>query len=81
MTNTLIAPGRLSPDDVLRSVSNGLLVKKMGGGQVNTVTGDFVFDVQEGYLIQNGSAGDPVRGASLIGNGPAGPVINRYGCF
>jgi len=70
MSNTLIASGRLSPDDVLRSVSSGLLVKKMGGGQVNTVTGDFVFDVQEGYLIQNGSPGDPVRGASLIGNGP-----------
>lgn len=71
MTNTMIAPGTLSPDDVLRSVSRGLLVKKMGGGQVNTVTGDFVFDVQEGYIIENGEPADPVRGAMLVGNGPA----------
>jgi TldD protein len=42
----------------------------MGGGQVNTVSGDFVFDVQEGYLIENGRVGDLVRGATLIGNGP-----------
>ena len=71
MTNTLIAPGELSPDEVLRSVSNGLFVKKMGGGQVNTVTGDFVFEVQEGYIIENGSAAEPVKGATLTGNGPS----------
>ncbi len=71
MTNTLIAPGKLSPDEVLGSVSSGLLVKKMGGGQVNTVTGDFVFEVQEGYIIENGSATDPVKGATLTGNGPS----------
>jgi TldD protein len=70
MTNTMIAQGPLSPDEVIRSVSGGLLVKKMGGGQVNTVTGDFVFEVQEGYLIENGRIGEPVRGATLIGNGP-----------
>lgn len=71
MTNTMIAPGTLSPDDVLRSVPKGLLVKKMGGGQVNTVTGDFVFDVQEGYLIEDGEQAEPLRGATLVGNGPA----------
>ncbi|MGO9379048.1 MAG: TldD/PmbA family protein [Dissulfurispiraceae bacterium] len=70
MTNTFIAPGQDSPDEVIRSVKRGLLVKKMGGGQVNTVTGDFVFDVQEGYLIEDGQAGDLVRGATLIGSGP-----------
>ena len=70
MTNTLIAPGNSDPEEVIRSVTNGLLVKKMGGGQVNTVTGDFVFEVQEGYLIENGSISEPVRGATLIGNGP-----------
>lgn len=70
MTNTFIAPGSHSPDEVIRSVPRGLLVKKMGGGQVNTVTGDFVFDVQEGYLIENGSILEPVRGATLVGNGP-----------
>jgi TldD protein len=70
MTNTFIAPGKLSSDEIIRSVPNGLFVKKMGGGQVNTVTGDFVFEVQEGYILENGSIGEIVRGATLIGNGP-----------
>ncbi len=70
MTNTYIAPGSLTPDEVIRSVQQGLFVKKMGGGQVNTITGDFVFEVQEGYLIENGAIADAVRGATLIGNGP-----------
>ncbi|MFA5353299.1 MAG: TldD/PmbA family protein [Thermodesulfovibrionales bacterium] len=70
MTNTFIAPGTVDPAEVVRSVDKGLLVRKMGGGQVNTVTGDFVFEVQEGYLIENGEVGEPVRGATLIGSGP-----------
>ncbi|MCE5195219.1 MAG: TldD/PmbA family protein [Nitrospiraceae bacterium] len=70
MTNTFIAPGKSDPEDILKSTSKGLLVKKMGGGQVNTVNGDFVFDVQEGYVIENGMIGEPVRGATLTGNGP-----------
>ncbi|RQW89291.1 MAG: TldD/PmbA family protein [Geobacter sp.] len=70
MTNTLIAPGESSPEGIVKEVSQGLFVKKMGGGQVNTVTGDFVFEVSEGYLIQNGTIGEPVRGATLTGNGP-----------
>lgn len=70
MTNTFIAPGNSSPDEIIKSVHKGLFVKKMGGGQVNTVTGDFVFEVQEGYIIENGDIGEPVRGATLIGNGP-----------
>ncbi|MCL4458030.1 MAG: TldD/PmbA family protein [Nitrospirae bacterium] len=70
MTNTFISPGTSSPEDVIKSVHRGLLVKKMGGGQVNTVTGDFVFDVQEGYLISNGGVSELVRGATLIGSGP-----------
>jgi TldD protein len=57
-----------------------LLVKKMGGGQVNTTTGDFVFDVAEGYLIQDGQITAPVRGATLSGNGPEVlKVISRIG--
>jgi TldD protein len=71
MTNTFIAGGSMSAGDILGSLDKGLLVEKMGGGQVNTVTGDFVFDVQEGYLIENGKIGDPVRGATLTGNGPS----------
>lgn len=70
MTNTLIAPGQDDPDEIVNSTSRGLLVRKMGGGQVNTTNGDFVFDVQEGYLIENGQIGVPVRGATLTGNGP-----------
>lgn len=70
MTNTFIAPGESMPEDVLKSVTEGIFVKKMGGGQVNTVNGDFVFDVQEGYIIENGVIGEPVRGATLTGSGP-----------
>ena len=70
MTNTFIAEGKHSPEQIILSLDKGLLVEKMGGGQVNTVTGDFVFDVQEGYLIENGKKGEPVRGATLTGNGP-----------
>ena len=70
MTNTLIAPGSTPPDEIVKSVSKGLFVKKMGGGQVNTVTGDFMFEVSEGYMIENGAVCEPVRGATLTGNGP-----------
>jgi TldD protein len=70
MSNTLILPGKMSPETIVRSVEKGLFVKKMGGGQVNTVNGDFVFEVSEGYLIEKGSVGEPVRGAILTGNGP-----------
>ncbi|MDD1683177.1 MAG: TldD/PmbA family protein, partial [Methanoregula sp.] len=70
MTNTMIIPGKSDPDEIVKTTPNGLFVKKMGGGQVNTVNGDFVFEVSEGYLIENGSIGEPVRGATLTGNGP-----------
>ena len=50
--------------------TEGLYVKKMGGGQVNTATGDFVFEVEEGYRIQNGNIKGMVKGANLLGNGP-----------
>ena len=70
MTNTMIVPGTVNPGDILRSTPYGLYVKKMGGGQVNTVNGDFVFEVSEGYRIENGTIGEPVRGATLTGNGP-----------
>ncbi len=70
MTNTIIAPGKETPNDIVRMVETGLYVKKMGGGQVNPVTGDFVFEVSEGYLIERGQIGEAIRGATLIGNGP-----------
>jgi TldD protein len=70
MSNTLIVPGDEDPETILRNTPEGIVVKKMGGGQVNTVNGDFVFEVSEGYVIQNGQLGDPIRGATLTGNGP-----------
>ncbi len=70
MSNTMVLPGESKPEEILRSVEEGILVTKMGGGQVNTVNGDFVFEVSEGYLIEKGNVAEPVRGAILIGNGP-----------
>ncbi|MDD3889514.1 MAG: TldD/PmbA family protein [Syntrophomonadaceae bacterium] len=70
MSNTFIVPGNDDPEEVIKSTKAGLLVKKMGGGQVNTTNGDFVFDVQEGYIIEDGEIKYPVRGATLTGNGP-----------
>lgn len=70
MSNTMILPGTTNPDEIIRATPTGLLVKKMGGGQVDPINGNFVFEVSEGYLIENGSQGAPVRGATLVGNGP-----------
>jgi TldD protein len=70
MTNTYIASGDTEPAQIIKDTKKGLLVKKMGGGQVNTANGDFVFDVAEGYLIENGEVTKAVRGATLTGNGP-----------
>jgi TldD protein len=80
MTNTLILPGETPPEEVLSGVDRGLLVVKMGGGQVNTVTGDFMFEVAEGYRIEGGRRGEPVRGATITGNGPEVlSMIDRVG--
>ncbi len=70
MSNTVIEPGDHDPGEIVRSVNRGLFVRKMGGGQVNTVTGDFVFEVSEGNMIREGEIAEPVRGATLAGNGP-----------
>lgn len=69
MTNTYIARGKVAAEDILKATERGLYVVKMGGGQVNTVNGDFVFEVTEGYLIENGRQGEPVRGATITGSG------------
>ncbi|SHJ89074.1 TldD/PmbA family protein [Paramaledivibacter caminithermalis] len=70
MTNTYIAPGKESLEEIIVNTENGLYAKYMGGGSVNTATGDFNFTVSEGYLIKNGKIDIPVRGATLIGKGP-----------
>lgn len=69
MTNTYIAPGDDSNEDIIGSIEYGLYAKEMGGGSVNPVTGEFNFAVNEGYLIRNGKVCEPVRGASLVGKG------------
>jgi TldD protein len=80
MTNTYIAPGKDDPAEILRDTKWGVYVKAMGGGQVNTVTGDFVFAVTEGYLIRDGKIAEPIRGATLVGNGPKVlQIIDRVG--
>ncbi|MBK5093116.1 MAG: TldD/PmbA family protein, partial [Actinobacteria bacterium] len=70
MSNTYIKPGETVPEDIIASTQRGLYARKMGGGQVDPVTGDYVFSVSEGYLIENGKLGPAARGAVLIGNGP-----------
>lgn len=69
MRNTYIACGPYKLQDLITSVEYGLYAKKMGGGSVVPGTGDFNFSVAEGYLIKNGKIAEPVRGATLIGNG------------
>ena len=70
MSNTMILPGTDDPETILRSVDDGVLVKKMGGGQVDTVRGDFVFEISEGYLISKGQIGPMIKNATMMGNGP-----------
>jgi TldD protein len=69
MTNTFIAAGKSTPEEIISSTGQGLYAKYMGGGSVNPVTGDFNFAVMEGYLIKDGKLDRPVRGATLIGKG------------
>lgn len=69
MSNTFIAPGKDSFEDLFKGIKKGLYAKKMGGGSVNPQTGEFNFAVNEGYLIEDGQITDPIKGASLIGNG------------
>lgn len=71
MTNTYFAPGDCTSDEIIADTPKGLYAKSLTGGEVNPVTGDFVFGIEEGYMIENGHIGAPVRGATLIGNGPA----------
>jgi TldD protein len=69
MTNTFFAPGEATPEDLIGEVERGLYAVSFGGGQVEPATGDFVFGVSEGYLIEDGKVTAPVRGATLVGNG------------
>lgn len=70
MTNTYLTGGDTDPDDIISDVDNGVYVAKLGGGQVNTASGDFVFGMVEAYLIEGGKITAPLRDGQLIGNGP-----------
>jgi TldD protein len=70
MTNTFMLAGQSDPQDIIRSVSKGLYCVNFGGGQVDITSGNFVFSASESYLIEDGKITRPVRGATLIGNGP-----------
>ncbi len=70
MTNTFLLPGEEDPDEIVAQTPRGVYVAKLGGGQVNTTTGDFVFGTTEAYLIEGGKITEPLRDANLIGNGP-----------
>jgi TldD protein len=70
MTNTFMLPGATQPEEILRSVKRGLYAVAFGGGQVDITSGKFVFSASEAYLIEDGRVTAPVKGATLIGNGP-----------
>jgi TldD protein len=70
MTNTYLLAGADDPDEIVAQTDHGVYVSQLGGGQVNTATGDFVFGMTEAYLIEDGKITEPLRDANLIGNGP-----------
>ena len=70
MTNTFLLDGSEDPAEVVAQTPRGIFVAQLGGGQVNTTTGDFVFGTSEAYLIDDGRVTEPLRDANLIGNGP-----------
>ncbi|MGL6223861.1 MAG: metallopeptidase TldD-related protein, partial [Steroidobacteraceae bacterium] len=70
MTNTYMLPGQHAPEEIIASVDKGLYCRNFGGGQVDITSGKFVFSASEAYLIENGRITRPVKGATLIGNGP-----------
>src|SRR5690606_17926323 len=70
MTNTYMLAGSTPPEEIIASVKKGLYAVNFGGGQVDITSGKFVFSASEAYLIENGRVTAPVKGATLIGNGP-----------
>ena len=70
MTNTYMRPGPHAPEEIIRSVERGIYAVNFGGGQVDITSGKFVFSASEAYAIENGTLGAPLKGATLIGNGP-----------
>jgi TldD protein len=75
MTNTYMLAGERKPEEIIASVEHGIYAVNFGGGQVDITSGKFVFSANEAYLIENGKVSHPVKGATLIGNGPE--AMNR----
>jgi len=75
MTNTYMLAGESDPEEIIRSVKKGIYCASLGGGQVDITSGKFVFSTSEAYLIEDGKITAPVKGATLIGNGPE--VMNK----
>jgi Predicted Zn-dependent proteases and their inactivated homologs len=70
MTNTYMLGGKYEPEEIIKSVKNGLYAVNFSGGQVDIVSGKFVFSASEAYMIEDGKVKNSVKGATLIGNGP-----------
>lgn len=70
MTNTYLLPGDADSQEILSSLERGIYAAQFAGGEVNPATGNFVFGMSEAYMIENGEVAYPIRGATLIGNGP-----------
>ncbi|MCO4761961.1 MAG: metalloprotease TldD [Myxococcales bacterium] len=70
MRNTYLLPGQDDPEEIVRGVNKGIMAVDFGGGQVDITSGKFVFEMTEAYLIEDGKIGAPLKGATLIGNGP-----------
>jgi len=70
MSNTYLATGELEAEEIIAATEKGIYAKELGGGEVDTASGNFTFGIREAYLIENGKIGAPILGATLIGNGP-----------
>ena len=75
MTNTFMMPGSHKQEEIISSVQNGIYAVNFSGGQVDITNGQFVFTASEAYEINNGKIGSPIKGMTLIGNGPQ--VLNK----
>ncbi len=81
MTNTFMMAGESTPEEIIRSVKSGLYAVAFGGGQVDITSGKFVFSASEAYRIEDGRLTEPVKGATLIGNGPDVLTrVSKVGC-
>jgi len=75
MTNTYMLNGKHHPDEIIGTVKNGLYANNFGGGQVDITNGKFVFSASQAWLIKDGKLTHPVKGASIVGNGP--DILNQ----